>query len=478
MRTPIAAAFACALAGASFAQAPDAPRPDAPLEGEALAAGVDELVGRFLERHQIPGASVALVKDGEPVLLRGYGLADAELSAPATEQTVYQLASVTKTFTATAVLLLAKEGKLGLDDPIARHLPDLPKAWEGVTVRNLLNHTSGVKSYTGVPGFGATPHKVYAPRELVDLVAAEPLEFAPGSRWAYSNTGYVVLGMLIERASGRSYGTFLAERIFGPLGLSRTRANDLEAVIPGRARGYRRERGELRNATPVSPSQPFAAGMLVSTVADLARWDAALAGRRILDGPTLEAMWTPARLADGSEAGYGLGWEVSKVNGRRRASHGGAIPGFSTQISRYLDDGLTVIVLANAEGGRADALERRIAGLWLPALAEKPAEAIADPDPDATAKLRGVFEGALRGEFDASSFTEAAQERLVPAIRADRERLASFGALKAFRPLSREERGGRLRLRYRAELEHATVELSFDLDEAGKVAGAGMRAED
>jgi CubicO group peptidase (beta-lactamase class C family) len=470
--------FVFAIIGTSFAQAPKVSLPVETASANSVRASIDDFVSRSMTRHHIPGASIAVVKDGKPILINSYGLANVELRVPTTQDTVYQLASVTKTYTAAAIMNLVKEGKFSLDDKITERLPELPKAWEKVTVRNLLNHTSGIKSYTSVPDFARTSRKDYTPREILDLVAKAPLEFAPGAKWRYNNTGYFLLGMLIEKVTGKPYGAYMAERVFKPLGLTRTRANDLQAVITNRAQGYRWTGKELKNAEYVSPTQPFAAGMLVSTISDLVKWDAALANHTILDEPTLELMWTATRLSDGKEAAYGFGWGVSRVNGHRQVSHGGGIPGFSTEIARFVDDKLTVIVLTNAEGGRAQALARGIAALYVPALAETRSEPIADNDAQTTKRLRGMFEGALKGEIDAALFSDEAKKRLVPAIKADQERLASFGALKTFQLLERKEQDQNLRLQYRAVLQNMTVKLTFELDKTGKIAGAGMQPED
>lgn len=306
------------------------------------------------------------------------------------------------------------------------------------------------------------------------------MDFMPGEKWLYSNTGYVLLGMLIEKTTGKPYGEFMAERVFKPLGMTHTRANDLRVILTSRAQGYQWDGKTLRNAECVSPTQPFAAGMLVSTLSDLIKWEAALAGRTILDESTLERMWAATRLNDGKEAGYGFGWEVSKVNDHRLLSHGGAIPGFSTEIARFIDDKLTVIVLTNADGGRADGLARGVARLYLPALAVKPVEPIADNDAQTTERLRGMFEGALKGEFDEALFlfTDQAKTKLIPAIKADQARLASFGALQTFQLLERKEQNQGLHVQYQAVLENMTVKLTFDLDKTGRIRGAGMQLED
>ena len=305
-------------------------------KAENSPGAIDEFVAGAMKKQHIPGASVAAIKDGKVVLAKGYGLANVELSVPTTEHTAYQLASVTKTFTATAIMLLVKDGKIKLEDSITKLVPDLPKAWDPVTVKHLLNHTSGIKSYTNVKDFFKTIRKDYTHREIIDLVAKEPLEFEPGERWNYSNTGYFLLGILIEKVAGQSYPEFMEARIFKPLDMTETRVNDLRVIIPNRAHGYTMEGKTLKNGEYVSPTQPYAAGALISTVSDLVKWDAGLAAGTLLDKTTLETMWAPAELKGGKHAEYGLGWSVSKVNGHRLASHGGGIPGFSTQLSRYV----------------------------------------------------------------------------------------------------------------------------------------------
>lgn len=439
---------------------------------------VDACVAAAMAKHHIPGVSVAVMKDGKRVLAKGYGLADVELNVPATEETVYQLASVTKTFTASAVMMLAKDGKLGLDDKVADRVKNLPDAWKDVTVRHLLNHTSGIKSYTSVDGFEKQMRKDFAPREILEMVAKEPLVFPPGDRWEYSNTGYFLLGLVIEEAAGKPYGEVLTERIFRPLGMSRTRVNDLRAIIPGRAKGYGRDGDSLTNGEYVSPTQPFSAGALVSTVADLAKWDAALTAGSPLDHATLDQMWTPAKLNGGGEAEYGLGWQVTKIEGHRSVAHGGGIPGFSTQITRFPDDKLSVIVLTNLEGGRAESLARGIAAVFIPDLAEKPAVAIADDDPETTGRLRSLFDGAAKGEVDPALFTEDAGKVLVPRINASKDMIAGLGALKTFQLLERKDADDGPRLNYRAAFENKTLRASYTLDKAGKIRGVMIRPEE
>ncbi len=370
------------------------------------------------------------------------------------------------------------EDKLKLDDKIVARLPDLPAAWKEVTVRQLLSHTSGIKSYTSVKDFFKMARKDFERREILDLVAKDPLEFTPGEKWNYSNTGYFLLGLLIEKVTGKTYGDFMADRILKPLGMTHTRVNDLQTIIPNRAQGYTWNGKELRNGEYVSPSQPFAAGMLVSTVSDLVKWDAALDSETLLKKSSLERMWTPASLAKGKPATYGFGWEIGKVNGRRRLSHGGGIPGFTSQLARFVDDKLTVIVLANSDQCNSGSIAQGIARRIVPSLTVKPPEPIADSDPKTTERLQKVLTGGQKGEVDPELFTEAAKKTLVGAIKEiGKNQLGPLGELKSFRLVEREPMDKSTRLRYRAEFEKKILQMTFLLDENGKISRLEGRPE-
>lgn len=316
----------------------------------AHADKVDDFIQEEMKRRQIPGLSLAVLRKGKVLKAKGYGFADLEWKIPATAQTVYQLASITKCFTATAVLQLVEDERLALQDKITARLPDLPKAWSDITVWHLLTHTSGIKSYTQLGAIADNPHRDFDKREMIALVADLPLEFRPGERYDYSNTGYFLLGLLIERVSRQSYGAFLDQRIFKPAKMADTRINSFSDLIPRRATGYVLRNGVIGNGVFVNPSQPFAAGALVTSVADLAKWDAALYTEGILKQSTLEQMWRPAKLGNGTWSNYGLGWGTGEWQGRRYVQHNGGIIGFSTHLRRGLDDGLTIIVLANLSG--------------------------------------------------------------------------------------------------------------------------------
>ena len=275
-----------------------------------------------------PGAAVIVVKDGQTFFRKAYGMADLELGVPLQPDMVFRLGSITKQFTAAAILMLAEEGKLSLQDPIEKHLVGYPTQGHVITVEHLLTHTSGIQSYTDMPGWMTS--RIQGPMtvtELVDGFKKEPMQFAPGERWAYNNSGYVLLGAIVEKASGKTYEAFVRERIFQPLGMTASYYDRTEPIIPKRAPGYTREGDQPRNARYLSMTQPYAAGSLASTVDDLARWDGSLYTETLLKKASLERAWAPYVLKDGKPTGYGYGWGVSKLRGRRAISHGGGSSG-------------------------------------------------------------------------------------------------------------------------------------------------------
>jgi len=306
-------------------------------------------------------------EDAEVVILaRGYGFANLELNVRVTPETVFQIDSLTKQFTATAVMMLAEEGKVGLGESITRYQEGLPARWNGVTVRHLLDHTSGIKSFTSLPDVLARLTFLPTSRdEILALVADEPLEFAPGERYAYNNTGYYLLGHIIEQASGQPYGDFLHERIFAPLGMDATRVNNMDDILPHRASGYVWAENRWWNARPTSMTWAFSAGALVSTVLDLARWGAALGDEALLPKEIWEQMWTPTTLADGMKTGYGFGWRVNDHHGCRSVGHDGTSSGFTAFAEHSLEDDLTVIILMNVVPSNRAQIAKGVTGCFV-----------------------------------------------------------------------------------------------------------------
>ena len=324
-------------------------RRDAAPELPADRAAAD-VVQRWMTTHHLPGVALAVVREGRVVFARGYGYADLSRRTPVQPDTRFQIMSVTKSFTAVAALMLVEEGRLKLDAPVARYLPDLPAAWRPVTIRQLLGHTSGIP---GIASFDRPPcdpgraQADYRPGDVLREVACLPLAFAPGERWAYGDTGYYLLGRVIAALTGDTYEAFLRARMFAPLGMADTRLQR-RPPLPDVARGYRWEAGRHEPVPPLDPMVDEANGALVSTVHDLARWDAALDAGRLLTAAVRDTMWTPVPVRTGA-APYGLGFGLTPFAGRRRLGHTGGGPGGATAFSKFPDDRLTVILLANGE---------------------------------------------------------------------------------------------------------------------------------
>jgi CubicO group peptidase (beta-lactamase class C family) len=329
---------------------------------QARGDAVDDLMRDALRQHPIPGAALAIIRNGRTVKTAAYGMANLERHTPATPETAFEIGSITKQLTAAAILLLAQEGKLAVDDKISRHLQETPPAWSGISIRHLLTHTSGLKNYTGLNGFEAARHLTQA--RFIAQIAAHPLDFPPGEKWAYCNTGYNLLGYIIENASGKSYWDFMEQNIFAPLGMSATTRRDAGAIPPFRATGYETNRAGRFIVRNSDLTDVFSAGALVSTVGDLAKWNAALETDRILTAASRAEMWTPVKLNNGATHLYGFGWFLEPWQGHANIGHSGSTAGFSASLQRFPEAGLTVILLTNSdEFDIATKLAREIAGL-------------------------------------------------------------------------------------------------------------------
>ena len=318
----------------------------------ASADPIDDIVNQEMKSQKIPGLSIVVLRDGKPIKLKGYGFADLENKVKATPDTIYQSGSVGKQFTSMLVCQLVQDGKLNLDDSITKWFPEGGEKWKAVTVRHLLTHTSGLAD---MPYAFMDMRKAYKPEQLLDmLVKSTPLEL-PGTKWRYNNGGYVLLGFLIQRVSGKFYGDLMKERIFDPLDMKTTRIISERDLVPNRARGYELESDGLKNQSWVAPElNTTADGSLYLTVRDFAKWDAALYSEKLLKKPLRDEMWTSAKLNDGKLTGYGYGWGVSNLPKVQLAEHSGAWQGFTTYIGRLISSKLTVVVLTNLDAGHSN----------------------------------------------------------------------------------------------------------------------------
>jgi D-alanyl-D-alanine carboxypeptidase len=387
-RVPFACLLALSLIG------PYAPAAAQRPSRAVLQRTVDSLVANALAEGPVAGVSVAVVRGKDTVVMKGYGLADVENEVPATVQSVYRIGSITKQFTAAAVLQLIEQNKLSLDDTIGKFLPTLPVAWRGAPIRQLLNHTSGIPSYTSAgPRWFSKMRLDLSHDSLLAIIAADSMDFARGSQWRYNNTGYYLLGMLIEKVTGRSYADVVRDQLVAPLGLRATMYCETRAVIKHRAQGYQvTPDDKLVNADPLSMNQPFAAGALCSTVGDLIAWQRALAAGRVVKSGSYAAMTAPEGAAKGP--GYGYGLSVDTLGGRSRVQHGGGINGFNSMLMYYPADTLSIAVLVNTNGPWADRLANNIAraALGTPLQATPPRLA----DLPTTAEERARFAGTYR----------------------------------------------------------------------------------
>lgn len=341
-----------------------------------MPAATDALLAAFVP-DRVPGAALAVVRSGSPVFTHCHGMADLEWRQPVTSTTVFRLASLSKPFTALAILLLSDDGLLDVDTPITEYLPDCPDDWRRVTVRHLLTHTSGIQNFVLQPGFAERTSRLdHTDEQLRALFADLPLHFEPGTRYGYSNSGYRLLDMIGAHVTGMPFADVLRQRVFGPAGMVDTRVLTDDDIIAERASGYRRTPDGFTNAPYLSMTIPGGAGGVGSTLADLLRFDAALRHGAFADASLHERMYSPVRLACGRTESYGMGWGLSTYRGRHMKHHAGGIEGFSCVYVRVPEEDVSVIMLTNLELFHCVVPARRLIDsmLTLPRAAQKPVD--------------------------------------------------------------------------------------------------------
>jgi CubicO group peptidase (beta-lactamase class C family) len=328
---------------------------------------MEQIIQSYVADHRFMG-SVLVARDGKILLDKGYGFANLEWQVPDTPTTKFRLGSITKQFTAASILLLEERGKLKTDDPVKKYMPDAPAAWDKITIFHLLTHTSGIPSFTGFSDFPTRQLQDMTPQQLVDWFRDKPLEFEPGTKWNYSNSGYVLLGYLIEKISGQSYAGFVQQNIFTPLAMKDSGYDSNSAIIEHRASGYAPGKNGPENAGYVNMTVPLSAGGLYSTTEDLLRWEQGLFGGKLLTPASLAKMTTPFK------ENYAFGLGVSTEGGHKVIAHNGGIQGFNTALAYYPDDKLVVAVLGNLNGGAPDQIANLLGKVALGEKVVLPAE--------------------------------------------------------------------------------------------------------
>jgi CubicO group peptidase (beta-lactamase class C family) len=398
LKLTVCAAAVCLLSPCLVpAQAPDS----------AMRARLDEVARSYTKNNAFMGT--VLVVQGDEVLLdKGYGMANLDWSISNTPDVKFRLGSLTKQFTAALILLEQQDGKLSIADPVSKYLPDAPKAWEKITVAELLGHTSGIPNFTSDPAFGVWRLAPHTPAEELAFFSAKPLDFEPGSKYSYSNSNYEVLGDILEKVSGKSYNDLLRQRLFDPLGMKDTGLDGDDLILPKRASGYAPGPAGLIYARSESMTVPWAAGSLYSTTHDLLTWERGLFGGKVLSAASLKLMTTPGK------GNYGLGVEVAHVDGVTVINHGGGIEGFNTHLSHVPEKDITVVVLSNVSGGAPSAMAPQLVSVALGKPVVLAAERKAVPITHAELTR---FEGAYNlGEFGTFTFTTSGDTLMLGAF--------------------------------------------------------------
>lgn len=324
---------------------------------------VDDMARAEMKASNSPGLALVVIKDGKVVKQGVYGTANLETDTPVKPETVFRMASMSKQFCAGSALLLVQDGKWKLDDPISKYVEKSPAAWSKITIRHLLNHTSGMAEFAPSDGFSFRENP--NGDRYIEMLKKHPLKFAPGDKYEYSNEGYSILGILVAKVSGKPLSDFVSERLLMPAGMSQTSYYQLESLVPGRANGYIWSKDRHVNAIPLRPYAMAGSGGMQSTILDWVKWDAAMREDKILSADIKRQMWSPTKLNDGKSSAYGFGWGVRTVAGKLIVAHSGGTAGFTSNVVRHVDDKLTVVVFQNVQNGGAVKLSTDIAAWYL-----------------------------------------------------------------------------------------------------------------
>ncbi|MDF2157109.1 serine hydrolase domain-containing protein [Algoriphagus sp. CAU 1675] len=336
------------------------------LKAQTLETKIDSLLTKMFETEG-PGAVFMVAKDGKPIYRKAFGMANLELEVPMVPENIFQIGSMTKQFTAVGILMLEEDGKLDIEDDVRKYIPDFPVQGDQLTIQQLMNHTSGIKDFTRMKSIMSIARNDLSPKEIVDFFKDEPVDFLPGEKFEYNNSGYVVLGYVIELVSGMSYEDFVEQRIFQKLGMNDSRYASDRELVKNRAYGYH-DRGGYTNKMWVSLNIPFASGSLMSTVDDLLIWQNALNSEKLLKQETIRKAFTPGTLSNGETLTYGYGWHIKELGGMPIREHGGSVFGFKSMGVYLPEQDIYVVGLSNCDCNSPTVITREIAKLAIESL--------------------------------------------------------------------------------------------------------------
>ncbi len=447
------------------------------LTSSAFADKVDDYVMARMAERNVPGAAVAVMQKGRVVKMKGYGLASVEYDFPVTEDAVFEIGSVSKQMTAAAIMLLVEDGKVSLDEKIPAYLPNTPEAWKDVTVRHLLTHSSGIKSYTSLDGFELSRRMNV--NQFIAKLAPHPLEFQPGERTTYSNSGFNLLALIVESRSGSKYLDFLKKRIFEPLGMTRTTDRDPKIIVKKRVTGYEWEGGRLVGRDG-SLTDLTGAGSIVSTIGDMVKWANAVGGGTFLKPTSKAEWWKKFVFNDGKDSIYGFGWRIGETRSHRTIGHTGQTAGFGAAHFRYPDSDIVVVVLTNiGEIGVGGAIATGVAKHYIPTMSLKAMKPIADTAPERSRIFAKARASRLANSPDASVMADTLI-RSVSTTRAKETnvRLASHGPPKHIDLVGMDNVEGRQLFRYRVNIGKRLHLWRVVFDAEGKVSEMTLDEEE
>jgi CubicO group peptidase (beta-lactamase class C family) len=442
------------------------------------ADALDDIIRQYMSERHIPGVAAAIVQAGKKPVIRTHGVASLEFNVPVTPKTAFEIGSVSKQMTAAGIMLLVEDGKIALDESVSKYLPGTPEAWRAVTIRHLLTHTSGIKSYSSLEGFELIKRQKAA--DFLRKLGPHPLEFTPGERSSYSNSGFTILAYVIEAVSGKPYLEFMRERVFRPLGMTSTTDRDPEYIIPNRASGYEWRTDGRYAGRDWDLTDLLGAGTIVTTIEDMVRWDAALSGRSFLN-PTSRGEWWKAHLFNnGQPSIYGFGWRLSDIRGHKIIGHTGQTSGFNSVNNRYVDDGLSIIILTNTdEAGLAALLANRIAKIYVPAMSLRAAKTAPEPVNGLGEKLLQLLRARNAENLASAPVTpQIANTLSTERAKAAYRRIASLGTPTDAAYIAPVAGPATTTHRYRVTAGKRLFLWQVSLDTEGRISGLSLEEEE